>query len=520
MFFVSEVQDREGSGGVRWSGLAERRPELGRHRLFPVAPNLPGAAPGPVVPEAPGRRKRPAVVALVGITPRSRSLVYLLADALVKAGERPYVLAVGREPYCGRRTEGQGALPVGNFSPARGALLRERLAFLCQHHEPVLLDMTLEGSGWELPGLLAPAQEVWWLVEAGTCEPPLRRLQALLGRAPELAGHTRLVWVRHEGEPLPPAGRHRPSCAAPDFQVTLAERDGRPVRLQRRDLARLARHWRRRRLGLARGGGGMRGAAHIGVLRALERAEIFPDLISGSSIGAVIGAAYSWGYSPDAILEIFQEEVAFGRLLRRVPGAGLLKTWSLFRFGGWRRILRRYLADATLEQLAIPLYPVSVDLIRGTCVVRERGDVVEALLESCNLPGFTRPILRDGAALADGGVLNKVPGDVARARGADVVVGVNLSFQLAPQFGANGPTTPADQMQCPGLLKVLLRLLAVQEAGAAAGWTAAVDLMINPDISAHGFFHYGKFAELAEAGEAAAEQAIPVLRGLLANRAA
>jgi predicted acylesterase/phospholipase RssA len=300
---------------------------------------------------------------------------------------------------------------------------------------------------------------------------------------------------------LPPAGRHGLGIA-PDFQVTLGEKGGQPGGLPKRDLARLVNHLGRRRLGLALGGGGMRGLAHVGVLRALERAGIYPDLISGTSIGAIMGALYSRGHSPDAILEMFQKEVASGALLRRVPGAEILKTWSLFRFGGWERKLRRHLGDAALEQLPIPVYPVSVDLIRGTCVVRDEGDVVDAALESSNLPVLARPIRRDGAALVDGGVLNKLPGDVARDRGADLVVGVDLASPLAPRLGGNG------------ILKVLLRVLAVLRSNLLAG-PAAVDLMISPDLGAHGMFHYSRFAELVEAGEAAAEEAIPALQRLL-----
>jgi predicted acylesterase/phospholipase RssA len=301
------------------------------------------------------------------------------------------------------------------------------------------------------------------------------------------------------------------NTAAGEFQVTLGEKDGKPARLQERDLARLVHHGQRRRLGLALGGGGLRGLAHLGVLRALERAGIYPDLISGTSVGAVMAALYSQGYSPDALLELFQQELASGPLMRLVPGAGILKTWSLFRFGGWERKLRRYLGDARLEQLPIPVYPVSVDLISGTCVVRDRGDAVDALRESFNLPGFSRPIVRDGAALVDGGVLNNLPGDVARDRGADVVVGVNLCSQP----GANGPTVSAGREPYPGVLSVLLRVLEVRQSGVTEA-PSAVDLMITPDLGAHAYFHYSRFAELVEIGQAAAEEAIPALKGLLA----
>jgi predicted acylesterase/phospholipase RssA len=256
------------------------------------------------------------------------------------------------------------------------------------------------------------------------------------------------------------------------------------------------------------------------VLRALERAGIFPDVISGTSIGAVMGALYSSGLSPDTILEKFQKELASGRLLQRVPGAEVLKTWSLFRFGGWRRKLRRYLAGAALEQLPIPVYPVSVDLVSGTCVIRDRGDVVDALLESSNLPGLTRPILRDGAALVDGGVLNNVPADVARDRGADIVVGIDVGCATASPYGAGRQGTPAGPTRDLGFVKVLLRVLELQQSGVLTRQSDAADLVIAPEIGEHGVFQYDKFAELALAGEAATEKAVPALRRLLAQQAA
>jgi predicted acylesterase/phospholipase RssA len=397
--------------------------------------------------------------------------------------------------------------------------LHARISALREQYAPVLLDVTPEGSGSELPALLARAREVWWLVEVGSYEPALQRLEALLRQAPVLAGRTHLVHVRRESDPRPTAGWPRLNTAAPDFQVTLGETDGPPPRLQQRDLSRLVHHLLRRRLALALGGGGMRGLAHVGLLRGLEKAGIFPDLISGTSIGSVIAAGYSYGYEPDAFLDMFQKEIASGPLLKRTPGGEALKTWSLFRFGGWKRILRRYLGDVALEQLPIPVYPVSADLISGTSVARDRGAVVDALLESINLPGITRPIARDGLVLVDGGVLNNVPGDVARHRGGDLVVGVNLAPPLTPRFGAGGQRIPADQRLYPGPLDVLLRVMEVQQSEVLGRRTGAVDFMITPDIGDHSLFHYGRFQELALAGEAAAEEAVPALNGLLANLA-
>src|SRR5262249_45012676 len=126
MFPMLKLQDVACPRGVRWSDAAEREPEVHQGSLFPLVPHLPRAAAAETMTEAPGPRSRPAVVALVGTTPRARSLVYPLRDALVKASQRPFVLTDSRETYSGRRTRGQGMFAVEIPGHARGALLHER----------------------------------------------------------------------------------------------------------------------------------------------------------------------------------------------------------------------------------------------------------------------------------------------------------------------------------------------------------------------------------------------------------
>ena len=111
----------------------------------------------------------------------------------------------------------------------------------------------------------------------------------------------------------------------------------------------------------------------------------------------------------------------------------------MFRFGMWDRMLRPYFHDWTLEQLLMPCSAVAVDLVTGRQVVRDKGDAVDALLESINLPVISRSICRDGMALVDGGVLNNLPADVLAGKGCDFIVGVNVSAKLSQQFAGNHP---------------------------------------------------------------------------------
>ena len=102
-------------------------------------------------------------------------------------------------------------------------------------------------------------------------------------------------------------------------------------------------------------------------------------------------------------------------------------------------MLRKYLHDWQLEQLSIPFRAITVDLVQARTVVRQEGDAVRAILESINLPVVSRPILRDGMALVDGGVLNNLPADVLAENGDDFVVGVDVSSHVCSEFAGNHP---------------------------------------------------------------------------------
>lgn len=188
----------------------------------------------------------------------------------------------------------------------------------------------------------------------------------------------------------------------------------------------------------------------------------------------------------------------------------------MFRFGAWDRKLRAYAGNARLEQMRIPFSTVTVDLVAGRQVVRDRGDAVHAILESINMPTIAPPILRDGMALVDGGILNNLPGDVLAERGAALIVGVDVGARLPQKFGkrllrSNG------KYRRPRVWETLLRVNEVQASGVNIPSTTAIDLTIAPDASAFDFADFTKGFELAEIGEAATEEAIPQLKQLIAD---
>jgi NTE family protein len=179
---------------------------------------------------------------------------------------------------------------------------------------------------------------------------------------------------------------------------------------------------RKMRIGLALGGGAARGWAHVGVIRALAEAGIHPDLVCGTSVGSLVGAAYAAGE-----LDRFEQWV-LGMRIKDVVGfmdvslaGGLLKGERVMEF------FRRNFVDRPIEKLTMPFAAVATALQTGAEVWLRDGSTVEAVRASIALPAFLTPVLRDGIVLVDGGLVNPVPVSLARAMGADKVIAVDLS---------------------------------------------------------------------------------------------
>jgi predicted acylesterase/phospholipase RssA/CRP-like cAMP-binding protein len=455
------------------------------------------------------RRARPTVVGLVNTSARTQALTGQLAAALAAAGESIEVLTDrGEFPSPGYLVE---RLPTGLPSQERARAVRERIHQVAPHHHRVLLDVTQAGSSAELAELLAPCEEVWWLAESRFVEGAAARWREVAAVAPDLGTRTHWVWVLRKDERFAPPLPGEMAIAPLDFKVTLDDDPQRTSRRQRHSIDRLARHVRGTRLGLALGGGAARGLAHLGALKALDREGIHFDLVSGTSSGALMGMAYCGGWRPDVALEELKRVLTPAKLFRAVPGGFRWYLWSNYRRSAWENMLRPYLGETRLEQLQIPLSVLAIDLIQGVQVVRDRGDAINALMESINLPYLSRPIMRDGMALVDGGVLNNLPGDVLPERGADFVVGIDVVAKLPPGFGG-----PSGRKQ-PRVLETLLRVTEVQAFGTAALRANSIDLLITPDTSAYESSDFSRAKELAELGEEAALEVLPQLKPLLAQ---
>ena len=181
----------------------------------------------------------------------------------------------------------------------------------------------------------------------------------------------------------------------------------------------------RPQIGLALGSGSARGWAHIGVIRALADAGIEPDIICGTSIGALVGAAYVDGDLDR--LEIWVRSLKPQTVMSFLDfslNGGLIKGDKLIGF------FRSHFVDRDIRELARPFGAVATDLRRGREVWLREGPVTDAVHASIALPGLITPVQRKGSWLVDGGLVNPVPVSLCRAMGADVVIAVDLNADL------------------------------------------------------------------------------------------
>jgi len=250
---------------------------------------------------------------------------------------------------------------------------------------------------------------------------------------------------------------------------------------------------KRRKVGLALGGGSVRGAAHLGVLEVLEREDIRPDCVAGVSAGSAVGAMYCAGLDLDETkrLALDLHWRKLGRVTR--PRLGFFDGKRLEEY------LDEIIGPRQFEELAIPLATVAVDIVRGELVVLKEGPVAPAVRASCAIPGVFTPLERGEQILVDGGVLNNLPVSVVRDMGADYVIAVDL---LPPTIWGTRPRNLFEMFHLS--LYTLMRMAHREGSGA--------DCLIVPAIGQFSLVDFSQADALIEKGREAAEAKIEQIK--------
>src|SRR5260221_5299166 len=272
----------------------------------------------------------------------------------------------------------------------------------------------------------------------------------------------------------------------------------------------------RPKIGLALGGGGARGCAHVGILRVLEELHIPIDFIAGTSAGAIVGGMYASGMTPaeidqtlsttdwrDALADrtrykdaadrrkeadnryptVFEVGLQRGHLVLR----GGLQSGQKLRF-----LLQWYLIPVSAvrdsSRLRVPFKAVAADIETGHAVVLDQGDLAEAMRASMAVPGVFSPMEIDGKVLVDGGVADNLPVDVVRAMGADVVIAVDVG----------SPLLKREQLQ--SLLAVTGQVLTILTRQNVQRQIRGADIVLTPPVSGYGTMDFEEARKIIDAG--------------------
>ena len=287
----------------------------------------------------------------------------------------------------------------------------------------------------------------------------------------------------------------------------------------------------RPRIGLVLSGGGARGLAHVGVLKVLEAERIPIDAIAGTSMGAIVGGLYASGMSAaelEAELSKVQWDTVFSQRVDRqhlsqrrkeedfeisplielgIRDGELRTPVGAVSSRGLETLLRRYTlpvrAVRDFDALPIRFRAVATDLESGAAVVLDHGDLALALRSSMSVPGVFPPTEVEGRILGDGGLVNNVPVDVARAMGVDLVIVVNIGTPLA------GRETLGSAL---GITAQMINILTEQNVQRSLASLGPRDVLVLPQLGALGAGDFVKVVEAIELGQRGARAALPRLR--------
>lgn len=295
-------------------------------------------------------------------------------------------------------------------------------------------------------------------------------------------------------------------------------------------------------VGLALGSGAALGLAHIGVLKVLERERIPVDIISGSSIGALVGSLYAVGLSAAEIEKAATEinlRLLFGRLIdiSLFPVRGLMHGRQVMKH------FKKYLGNRTFDQCRIPLKVTGANLTTRQSLVFEGGSVAEAVRASIAIPAIIKPILKNGDVVVDGGILNPLPIRALQQSGANKVIAVNVfpttkdmlerkmvREELADKEGAEAREKGffsrgwhwlgrvLRRLFSPNLFDILMNTIQAMEAEIAEVEGEAADVLIRPVLPTASWVEFFRPEPFIRRGEEEAVRLLPKIKALVSQQ--
>ncbi len=460
------------------------------------------------------RQKKPTLVSIFHQSPATRPLTRRLVLRLKELGENPCVL--------NDQTDWQPMDDVPYFCLIQNERYVTEQEFrnqvnLWANVKRAFIDVDAAVDLQRATNITEASDKVLWCVTPENWQQSVDRLRAIVARAPGWRDKINIVWLLPGDTRWAPLAPELNRLGKRNFKLSFEEPPIHQSRELMNGFERIIHQLRGIRIGVALGGGAARGMAHLGVLKVLEQNGIVIDMIAGTSAGAMTGILYASGMEPDYNAACFVRDLKPSWWFRHLPNGGYWYLLYKYRRGQFDPMLRPYLKDSRLEQLVIPVYSITVDLISGQAVVREEGDSVHAITESINLPVLSVPINRDGRALVDGGIINNVPANVLVSQGCNFVIAVSVTAQIEKEFASNRPETPTSKMKPASAIKTILRTYVVQNVNMNSVGVAPADFVIQPDMTDFDITEFTRAEEMSVIGAKTTQESIPKLKELLAQ---
>jgi len=251
----------------------------------------------------------------------------------------------------------------------------------------------------------------------------------------------------------------------------------------------------RRKIGVALSGGATFGAAHVGVLQVLEENGIRPDLVAGTSAGALVGAAYCAGVPLSEIESLFST-MNWPTLLK----LSIRSSLSIFDTQPMEDFLRKKIGDIDFKDLKIPFAAVACDIQTGARIVLDEGPLAPAIRASAAIPGLFSPVEINGRLLVDGGIVDNLPAEQVKSMGARYVISSDVSHS---GVNAKKPENP---------FEIMLSMVYIMQSRAALPNEDASNCYIRPMVAQYSSWGFKDVPQVTEAGREAARQVMPQLR--------
>ncbi|WP_026376866.1 cyclic nucleotide-binding domain-containing protein [Aestuariibacter salexigens] len=383
------------------------------------------------------------------------------------------------------------------------------------NHDLNLYHCRLTDKDW-LQACLQRADELWIFADSSQSPAALKQQLANIMATPSWQHTDKTLVLCHQHD-LPSKTRTWLDTLGIDTHLHLFNDDGKSTR-------RMSRYLTDTTVGLVLGGGGAKGFAHVGVMQALEEAQIEIDAIGGTSIGAVMGGWLARGWNSEQARKAINHYFVQANPL----GDYTLPLISLSRSERLDTLLQHSFKALCIEDLPIPFYCMSSDLSVAREVCHQQGLVWRAIRASLSIPGVIKPQIEDGHFLVDGGLLNNLPVDVMRQQINGTVIAIDVSDKNSFLTELNALPSPwalawrkwvgREQLKVPSILETLLRSTMLASDSRRNRVSQQADCYIKPDVEEFGMLAFTRADEVIEKGYTEGQKVVEQIKQHLNNR--